>query len=207
METIVQKLADLEEQDVLALVQKALDNGTDPGQIFGACRQGMILVGERYGNGEYFVSDLMMAAEIFKGAAKILQPAMTGVNTEGKGKVVVGTVAGDIHDIGKDLVVGMLQVSGFEVHDLGVDVPSAKFVEKLKETGATILALSGLLTVAFDAMKETVAAVEEAGLRPCVKIMIGGGPVTEDIRSYTGADAWGNSSQTAVSLANQWTEA
>jgi methanogenic corrinoid protein MtbC1 len=207
METLVQKLADLEEQEMSELVQKALDDGTDPGQILDACRRGMILVGERYESGEYFVSDLMMAAEIFRSASEILQPAMAGVSTEHKGKIVIGTVAGDIHDIGKDLVVSMLRAGGFEVHDLGVDVPPAKFVEKVKETDAQVVALSGLLTVGFDAMKETVGAVEQAGLRPGVKIMIGGGPVTETVRAYTGADAWGDSAQAAVSLATAWMEA
>ena len=207
METLVQKLADLEESDALQLVQEALDNGTSPLEIFDSCRQGMIAVGKRYEDGEYFVSDLMMAAEIFKGATTILKPAMAGVATESIGTVVVGTVAGDIHDIGKDLVVGMLSAAGFDVHDLGVDVPAATFVEKIRETGATVLALSGLLTIAFDAMRDTVAAVKQADLPQDVKIMIGGGPVTENVRAYTGADAWGESAQAAVSLATKWMEA
>jgi methanogenic corrinoid protein MtbC1 len=206
METLIQKLADLEEQAVLAQVQQALDDGTDPLQIFEACRQGMVLVGDRYESGEYFVSDLMLAADIFKSASAILQPSMVGVSTETKGAVVMGTVAGDIHDIGKDLTVGMLQASGYQVHDLGVDVAPAAFVGKLQETGATVLGLSGLLTIAFDAMKETIAAVEAAGLRPGVKVMIGGGPVDETACKYTGADAWGDSAQAAVSLAAQWME-
>ncbi|MBC7252080.1 MAG: corrinoid protein [Anaerolineae bacterium] len=207
METLAHKLADLEEQDVLALVQQALDQGMEPSQIFDACRQGMVLVGERYESGEYFVSDLMLAAEIFKQVAAILEPVMGGAAADTRGKVVLGTVKGDIHDIGKNLVVSMLRASGFEVHDLGVDVPPAKFVEAVKETGAKVVGLSGLLTVAFDAMKETVAAFDEAGLRPGVKIMIGGGPVNESVQAYTGADAWGDSAQAAVNLATQWMEA
>jgi methanogenic corrinoid protein MtbC1 len=183
METLIQKLADLEEQAVLAQVQQALDDGTDPLQIFEACRQGMVLVGDRYESGEYFVSDLMLAADIFKSASAILQPSMVGVSTETKGAVVMGTVAGDIHDIGKDLTVGMLQASGYQVHDLGVDVAPAAFVGKLQETGATVLGLSGLLTIAFDAMKETIAAVEAAGLRPGVKVMIGGGRIAPALTS------------------------
>ena len=207
METLVQKLADLEESDVLKLVQEALDDGANPLEIFDGCRQGMVAVGKRYEAGEYYVSDLMMAAEIFKGATAILQPAMANITAESKGTVVVGTVAGDIHDIGKDLVAGMLSAAGFEVHDLGVDVQPATFVEKIQETGATVLALSGLLTIAFDAMRDTVDAVGRAGLRPGVKIMIGGGPVSENVRVYTGADAWGESAQAAVSLATKWMEA
>ena len=167
----------------------------------------MVVVGERYEAGEYFVSDLMMAAEIFKGASAILQPAMVGVTTETMGDVVIGTVKGDIHDIGKDLVVDMLRASGFDVHDMGIDVAPSACVDKLTETGAKVLALSGFLAIAFDTMKETVDAIEEAGLRPDVKIMVGGGPVDETVCRYTGADAWGNSAQAAISQASQWMEA
>jgi methanogenic corrinoid protein MtbC1 len=204
MEELVQKLADLEEGDVLAIVGAEVEKGTDPLEIFDACRRGMVIVGQRYEEGEYFVSELMMAAAIFKEVTGILEPAMAGRTAETKGSVVVGTVEGDIHDIGKDLVVGMLQAGGFEVHDLGVDVLPAAFVEKARETGATVVSLSGLMTTSFDPMKATVSALAEAGLRPGVKVMIGGGPVTEKVQTYTGADAWGDSAQAAVNLANQW---
>lgn len=204
---ITQELADLEEEAVLSLVRQGLEAGTDALTILDACREGMTRVGERYESGEYFVSDLMMAGEILKQAAKILGPALEGAAATTKGSVVIGTVQGDIHDIGKDLVASMLDVVGYDVHDLGVDVPPEKFVETLKETGATVLGLSGLLTIAFDTMKETVAAVDVAGLRPRVRVMIGGGPVTEEVRKYTGADAWGANAQTAVRLCNQWMEA
>jgi methanogenic corrinoid protein MtbC1 len=207
MNALVQKLADLEEAEAITLAQSELEAGTDPLEILDACRAGMVQVGERYESGEYFVSDLMMAAEIFRQVAAMLEPALSGAVAETKGTVVVGTVQGDVHDIGKDLMAGMLRASGFEVHDLGVDVAPAIFVAKVQESGAKVLGLSGLLTVAFDAMKETVAAVEQAGLRPGVKVMIGGGPVDETVCEYTGADAWGDSAQTAVSLATQWMEA
>jgi len=120
------------------------------------------------------------------------------------GKVIVGTVAGDIHDIGKDIVVFMLDISGFEVYDLGIDVPIQNFVDKIKETGAPIVALSGFLTLAFDAMKETVEAIEAAGLRDGVKIMIGGGQIDDEIRKYTKADAYGRDAMTAVEIAKGW---
>ncbi|MEM2546994.1 MAG: cobalamin-dependent protein, partial [Candidatus Bathyarchaeia archaeon] len=119
-------------------------------------------------------------------------------------KVVIGSVAGDIHDIGKNIVVFMLEANGFEVYDLGVDVPPEKFVEKIKETGATIVGLSGFLTLAFDSMKQTVEAIKKAGLRDKVKIMIGGGQITEEIRQYTGADAYGRDAMAAVALAKKW---
>jgi 5-methyltetrahydrofolate--homocysteine methyltransferase len=123
------------------------------------------------------------------------------------GKVVFGTVAGDIHDIGKDIVVFMLDVNGFEVYDLGVDVPAQKFVEKIKETGAPVVGLSGFLTLAFDSMKQTVDAIKAAGLRDKVKVMIGGGQMSEEVRKYTGADAYGPDAMAGVSLAKKWSGA
>ena len=206
METLIQKLADLDEEGVLAGVKAGLESGADPMALFDACRQGIVLVGHRYEDGEYFISDLMMAAEIFKQAAELLEPKLTGTVTQKKGALVIGTVEGDIHDIGKDLVVSLLRASGFDVHDLGVDVAPALFVEKAQETGARVVALSGLLTIAFDTMKATVDAFDQAGLRPGVKIMIGGGPVTESVCAYAGADAWGNNAQAAVNLAMGWME-
>ncbi|MBN1315277.1 MAG: cobalamin-dependent protein [Anaerolineales bacterium] len=205
MEVIVNKLADLEEDAVITLVKEKIDQGADPLLIFDACRRGMILVGEKYECKEYFISDLMMAAEIFKQISIMLEPMLAGKTSETRGAVVIGTVQGDIHDIGKNLVVGMLRAAGFNVHDLGVDVPPEKFIAALRETGASVLALSGLLTIAFDSMKATVEAVNQAGLNG-VKVVIGGGPVTEDVKKYTGADAWGASAQAAVNQAAQWME-
>ena len=113
-------------------------------------------------------------------------------------------MAGDIHDIGKDIVVFMLDVSGFEVYDLGIDVDPQRFVDKIKETEAPIVGLSGFLTLAFESMKDTVQVIKDAGLRDKVKIMIGGGQIDEDIRKYSGADAYGKDAMTAVSLAKKW---
>jgi methanogenic corrinoid protein MtbC1 len=207
MGTLAEKLAALDEEAVLAEVEEQAESGANPVHLFEQCREGMVLVGDKYESGEYYISDLMLAAHIFKQATTFLEPKLAGTTTETKGAVVFGTVAGDIHDIGKDLAVSMLRASGFEVHDLGVDVPPDAFVSKLQETGAKVLGMSGLMTVAFDAMKETVAAVEAAGLRPGVKIMVGGGPVDETVCKYTGADAWGNNAQTAVNQASRWMEA
>jgi methanogenic corrinoid protein MtbC1 len=135
----------------------------------------------------------------------MVKPKLTTTGESKKlGKIVFGTVAGDIHDIGKDIVVFMLDVSGFEVHDLGVDVPVQKFVDKIKETGAPIVGLSGFLTLAFDSMKETVEAMKAAGLRNRVKVMIGGGQITEEVKSYTGADAYGKDAMAGVTLAKKW---
>jgi 5-methyltetrahydrofolate--homocysteine methyltransferase len=167
----------------------------------------MIIVGERFANEEYFIPDLVFSGEILKGIVKKLEPHFQAKeNEEGEklGKVVIGTVAGDIHDIGKDLVVFMLDVNGFEVVDLGIDVPVQKFVDTIKETGSTVVGLSGFLTLAFDSMKETVEAIYKAGLRDKVKIMIGGGQINEQVRDFTGADAYGRDAVAAVQLAKGW---
>jgi len=198
-------ISDLEEQQALKLVQERLDAGVDPVAIVNDCREGMDLVGKRYQSGEYFLSELIMAGEIFKQANALVSARFQVTAGPGRGTVVVGTVQGDIHDIGKDLVVSMLKSANYVVHDLGVDVPPAKFVETVKATGATVVGLSGLLTIGFGAMKETVAALGAAGLRPAVKVMVGGGPVTEAVREFAGADAFGADAQAAVTLCNQWT--
>ena len=202
---ITQTLAELQEVETLDLVSKELDSGADPLEILRTCQQGMVLVGEKCEQGIYYVSDLMMAGEIFKGVSKLLGPHISEASGTSSGSVVVGTVAGDIHDIGKDLVIGMLKANNFEVHDLGVDVKPDVFISTLKETGSTVLALSGLLTVAFDAMKEAVASLEKEGMRDKVKVMVGGGPVNEDVCRYTGADGWGADAMVAVKLARKWT--
>jgi methanogenic corrinoid protein MtbC1 len=197
-------ISELEESEALKLVQERLEGGTNPQEILSSCQAGMALVGKRYEAGEYYVSELIMAGELFKQANALLAPHFSADGGATKGKVVVGTVKGDIHDIGKDLVVGMLKASGFEVIDLGVDVPVQKFVEAVKTSGARIVGLSGLITLSFDGMKDTIAALEAAGLRSQVKVMVGGGPLTEMVREYVGADALGIDAQAAVSLANHW---
>lgn len=167
----------------------------------------MELVGKRFSDGEYFLPELIFSAEIFKEITEIVKPKLKkDVQAERLGKCIIGTVAGAIHDIGKDIVVFMLDVSGFEVYDLGVDVPPQKFVEKIKETNTSIMGLSGFLTLAFDSMKETVDAIKAAGLRDKVKIMIGGGQIDEEIRKYAGADAYGQDAMAGVLLAKQWLE-
>ena len=203
---IVSLLADLKEEEVLKLIKEKLAAGENAIGILDDTRKAMEIVGKRFAGGDYFLPELIYSAEIMKQVAEIIKPKL-GEATEIKrlGKIVLGTVAGDIHDIGLNIVDFMLDVNGFEVFNLGVDVPAQKFVEKLKETDAKILALSGFLTLAFDAMKETVKAVEAAGLRNQIKIMIGGGQIDEQIRKYSTADAYGTDAMAAVSLAKQWT--
>ena len=199
-----QALSDLEEETVLKLVQERLEAGEDPLAIIADCREGMADVGKRYEAQEYFVSDLIMAGEVFKQAmAKIGEKFQTDSGPK-RGSVVVGTVKGDIHDIGKDIVVSLLQAGNYNVVDLGVDVPPEKFVEAVKKSGATVVGLSGLLTISFNSMKTTVEALKAAGLRSQVKVMLGGGSVTEQVREYAGADALGADAQAAVSLCDKW---
>ena len=198
---LAQAMADLDEMKVQDLVKAGLAAGVSPSRLLDECREGMTLIGERFETGEYYLSDLIMAGEIFKVAAADLA-AQGGSSGPAKGKVVMGTVKGDIHDIGKDIVVTMLRGANYEVTDLGVDVEPAKFVAAVKETGAAVVGMSGLLTISFDPMKETVDALKAAGLP--VKVMIGGGPVSEQVREYVGADALGVDAQSAVALAGQW---
>lgn len=202
-------LADLKEQEATDLVSNRLQQGMDPMEILADAREGMKKVGERFGSGDYFIPDLIYSGEILKEIARLIEPHIKQKDTDSRklGKVVIGTVAGDIHDIGKDLVVLMLDISGFEVYDLGIDVPVQNFVDKIKETGSAIVGLSGFLTLAFDTMKETIDAIKAAGLKDNIKIMIGGGQIDDEVRRYTGADAFGRDAMEAVALAKAWLNA
>ena len=198
-------LADLKEDEAIAIVQERLKAGNDPMGILNDASRGMEIVGTRFSKSEYFIPDLVYSGEILKRINELIKPKLASESAaKTGGKVIIGTVAGDIHDIGKDIVAFMLDVSGFEVYDLGVDVPAQKFVDKIKETGARIVGLSGFLTLAFDSMKQTVEAIKAAGLRENTMIMIGGGQMSDEIRKYTGADAFGKDAMAGVSLAKQW---
>ncbi len=198
-------LSDLKEPEALAFVDQALGKGVDPMDLLGEAKEGMNIVGQRFASEKYFIPDLVFSGEILKGIVQMLEPHLKkGEEAERLGKVVIGTVAGDIHDIGKDIVVFMLDVSGFEVTDLGIDVPAQKFVDAIKETNSTVVGLSGFLTLAYDSMKQTIEAIKDAGLRDKVKVMIGGGQISEEIRKYTGADAYGKDAMAGVSLAKKW---
>jgi methanogenic corrinoid protein MtbC1 len=205
---LVKTLADLKEQEAIKIVEDRLNAKEDPLRILEDARKGMEIVGKRFATGEYFIPDLVYAGEILRAVTGMVKPKLNKAGeTKKLGKIVFGTVAGDIHDIGKDIVVFMLDVNGFEVYDLGVDVPAQKFVDKIRETGATIVGLSGFLTLAFDSMKQTMDAIKGAGLRDKVKVMIGGGQVTEEVRKYTGADAYGMDAMAGVTLAKKWVAA
>ena len=203
---IKQALVELEEDKVLDLVRQALASGTPEQEILRVCQQGMVEIGELFETQDYFVSDLIISGEIFRQISILLEPGLKSADLVSAGSVVIGTVADDIHEIGKNIVITMLKSANFQVTDLGCNVAPEAFVRALQDTGAGVLGLSGLLTLAFDSMHETVLAVREAGLDDSVKVMIGGGPVDENIRHLVGADAWGADAQQAVRLARQWTE-
>ena len=199
---LIDALVDKQEQEAIEIAKGLLEGGEDPLEIMDACREAMATVGKRFEKGEFFLPELVLAGEILRQISDIVKPKLKGdVEAQRLGKVIIGTVEGDIHDIGKDIVVFMLDVNGFEVIDLGIDVPVQNFVEAIKESQAAVVGLSGFLTLAFDSMKKTIDAVKDAGLRDQVKIMIGGGQIDEQVRKYIGADAYGKD---AVNLTKQW---
>jgi 5-methyltetrahydrofolate--homocysteine methyltransferase len=183
-------------------IQSALDAGLDPGLILA---DGMIAamkeVGKRFEDGEYFVPEMLIAARAMQAGMSLLKPYLLGNDVKSAGKVVIGTVKGDLHDIGKNLVALMLEGAGFEVKDLGVDVSPEKFVETILSDGANIVALSALLTTTMPNMEATIKAVQQAGLRDKVKIIIGGAPITQDYASQIGADGYSADAGRAVSMA------
>jgi len=202
---LVSLMSDLMEDETIVLVKDLIKQGTDTMSILDDAIRAMEQVGKRFEKCEYFIPDLMMAGEILKGISDIVRPLMTGGQAAAKkGKVLIGTVAGDIHDIGKDIVTFMLDVSGYDVLDIGIDVPVPTFVQKVKEFGPAVVGLSGFLTLAFDSMKKTVEALDEAGLRKNIKIMIGGGQMDDEIKKYVKADAYGKDAVAAVSLCKEW---
>ena len=201
-------IADMKEEEALKLVKKMVEDGSEPTAILDAAREGMDIVGQRYEKGDYFLPELMLAGEMMAQITEMIKPELAKMpEVKRFGKVLIGTVEGDIHDIGKNIVTFMLDVNGFEVLDLGVDVSPQKFVEAIKKFKPQVVALSGFLTLAFDAMKETTAAIAEAGLRDDVHIMVGGGQVNEEISKYAGADAYGRDAMAGVTLAKNWTGA
>lgn len=203
-EQLITAIIEMREEDALKITDELLEGGTAPLEILESCRKAMDVIGGQFEAGESFIPELIMSGEILAGISEMVKSRMAEDAEVAKlGKVVIGTVEGDIHDIAKDIVVFMLDINGFDVTDLGVDVPPAEFVQAVKQTGAKIVGLSGFLTLAYDPMKETVAALKSAGLD--VKVMIGGGQINEQIREYTDATAYGKDAMAAVTLAKEWT--
>ena len=204
-DTLIDAMANMREEEAVEVATKILESGGDPLTVLENCREAMGVVGDRFAKGEYFLPELILAGEMLKTISAMTQEKLGGgLEIERSGKVLFGTVKGDIHDIGKDIVVYMLDANGFDVLDLGIDVPPEKFVDAIKEFQPQVIGLSGFLTLAFDSMKTTVESIKDAGLRDQVKIMIGGGQMDEYVREYCGADAYGADAVAAVSLSKNW---
>jgi len=205
-EDLLNAIIDLDEDKSYNLVQKLIEEAVNPVDIIETLRKGVEVIGDKFSNREYFLAELVMAGEIFSQSAEILGPHMKKV-TEGIDNletIVIGTVKGDVHDIGKNIFVTLLKSAGYNVIDLGVDIPPDKFVEKVKETGAKVVAYSGLLTVALESMNATTKALEAAGLRQNLKIIIGGLPVDELWMKEAGADAFTDNAFEGVKIVNKW---
>ncbi|MEM2046929.1 MAG: cobalamin-dependent protein [Candidatus Jordarchaeales archaeon] len=197
-EEFVKALADLDEARVLELTRKRVDAKEDPFAILDDVRKATDIIGKRFEEGRYFVSDLIMAGEILKQVMDLLRPVMGKKKGVSKGKVVVGTVEGDVHDIGLSIVTALLEAEGFEVVNLGVDQPPKAFVEAIRNHKPKVVGLSGLLTEAIESMKKTIEEIKAAGLRDKVKVIIGGGRTSEEVKEYTGADEWADDAAVGV---------
>jgi 5-methyltetrahydrofolate--homocysteine methyltransferase len=208
---LVDWLSDMNEDDALALAKRMLlEGGKDPLRVLELCRNAMDIVGKRFEEGEYFLPELVLAGEMLETIGAIAKPLIRhapGEEPKKLGKVLIGTVHGDLHDIGKNIVSFMLDINGFEVKDIGIDVPVKHFIDEINAYQPDVVGLSGFLTLAFDSMKETIDAFEQAGLRDRFKVMIGGGQIDETVRAYTGADAFGVNAVEAVNLCKGWTGA
>lgn len=203
MPSLVKAITALDEKLVVELINHHLANGIPPLDIVEECRDGMMAVGDLYSQGTYFLGDLVLAAEIFKGIIKTLSLVPSDYNSaKPLGKIVFGTVEGDIHDIGKNIAISLMQCHGFEVIDLGVDVPSGKFVKSLEESGSQILCLSILLNTCYAALHHTVQEIRRQ-YGNNIKVLIGG-LVSEKLCEYVGADAWVTDARHGVSKCLLW---
>ncbi|AEE90497.1 Cobalamin B12-binding domain protein [Tepidanaerobacter acetatoxydans Re1] len=204
---LTEAVGELDEEQVLQILEEFI--ASDPTEeeaqkAIAACQSGMNIVGDRFEAGEYFVGDLIFAGELLSQAIEKLKPIIGSAGEQKIGTIVLGTVHGDLHDIGKNIFRSMAEAAGFEVYDLGIDQPVEAFVEKVKEVKPDIVGMSGVLTLALEAMKETVDGLKEAGLRDTVKIIIGGNPVTKEVCEHVGADAWTTNAAEGVKICQRW---
>ena len=197
-------IGEIDDDTAMALVDEVVQKGGDAAKAMEACQAGMEVVGDLFETGEYFIGDLIAAGELMSAALEKLRPLLAKDGAEELGRMILCTVAGDIHDIGKNIVKAMMDTGGFEVVDMGVDVSPQSIVSTAKEKGIKIVGLSGILTLAIDSMKDTVNAFKEAGLRDQVKIIIGGNPVTAEVCSLVGADSWSTNPQESVKICRAW---
>ena len=202
---LVTLIAELKQKEAIQVTEQRLKSGENPLKILDDGKKAMQIVGRRFSEGTYFIPDLVFSGKILAQIAELVKPGLAQApHSEKLGKIVLGTVAGDLHDIGKNLVTFMLDVNGFAVYDLGVDVKPQIFVDKIREIQPQIVGLSGFLTSVYQAMKDTVDAIAASGLRNEIKIMIGGGVMDEEVRKFAGADAYGQDAMAAVNLAKDW---
>lgn len=207
LQVLTQAVGDLEEEKVLDMLNEFMATNPTEEQaqaVVNACQQGMAVVGDLFEQGEYFVGDLIFAGELLYSAIDILKPALGGSGGAKIGSMVLATVEGDLHDIGKNIFKSMAEAAGFEVYDLGIDASPQAFVDKVKEVKPNIVGMSGVLTLAIDSMKKTVDALKDAGLRDDVKIIIGGNPVTEDACKMAGADAFTTNAAEGIKIIQGW---
>ena len=199
-------IADLSEDDLITAIRDALKNGVDPYEILNSLRSGMEEVGRLYEKGEYFISELVYAGELMKSAMEILQPHMRVDQASSKASIVLGSALGDIHDIGKEIVKALLVSAGFEVHDLGVDVPPKAFVDKAREVDAKIIGISALLSTTTHAASEVVKLLGKAGLKGKVKVILGGAAVRDWMVKEFGVDAAVRDAMEGVKIVRSWVE-
>lgn len=205
-EGIKNSIIDLDREECLRLAQEALDAGINPLEVIeNGLKKGIQIVGTKYEEGELFIVDLMMAASAMKAAVELLEPHISAEMKEkaSAGKIIIGTVEGDIHDIGKTIVSTLLAANGFEVIDLGSGVPASKFIEKIKELKPDIVGMSALLTTTMPKMQEVIEALEKEDLRDAVKVMIGGAPVTKEFAAKIGADGYAKDAEEAIKWAKE----
>ncbi|AET67952.1 putative cobalamin binding protein [Desulfosporosinus orientis DSM 765] len=207
LQKLTQYVGDLDEKAVLAMLNEFVAGGPSEAEaqdVVAACQKGMTIVGDLFEKNEYYVGDLIFAGELLMSALDIIKPVL-GQGVSAKiGSIVMGTVEGDLHDIGKNIFKGMSEAAGFEVYDLGIDVSPSAFVEKVKEVKPNILGMSGVLTLALSSMKKTVEAIEEAGLRDDIKIVIGGNPVNAEACQQIGADAFTVNAAEGIKICQGW---
>lgn len=204
-------VVDMQEDTAMSLTNKYLDEGTKAIEIFNCYQEAMAEIGKRFEKQIYFIPELIMSGEMMKASARVLKPYLADQNSKEDekeqnklGKVLIATVEGDIHDIGKNIATMMMDINGFDVRDIGVDVPIDKIIDEAKDFGADVIGLSGLLTLAFDPMKLLVDRLKEQGLRNEIKVIIGGGQMDEQICGYVGADAFVTDAVEGINYIKGW---
>jgi methanogenic corrinoid protein MtbC1 len=208
MKDLVNAVAEMMEDEAMTLTRKYVEEGVPAMQIIDAYKEALGIIGKRFEECTYFVPELILAGEMMKAASEIIKPLMKGgesnVEPQRIGKLLLGTVEGDIHDIGKDMVHMLMDINGFEVRDLGVDVPAQRFWDECKEFEPDIIGMSGLLTLAYESMKQVVDGLKTVGARNKVKVIIGGGQMDEQACKYVGADAFVTDAVTGVNICKGW---